>query len=97
MKDRIINAPARIWLNYGPGIVGEVNHKDCREMSWHDERIDRTDVQYVRLDLVEEVCKAAGKVCRYWDREKFDTDDFCDLMIALRKAVREAKAKGGAK
>lgn len=96
MKDRIINAPDRIWLNYGPGIVGEVDHKDCREMSWHDEPLDPTDVEYVRADLIDGLQIAVEAVVQHWDKPTLTANGyitFDKLLRALREAVQEAKAK----
>lgn len=54
MLPHIVNAPDRIWLQTGcDDQVGEIDWKELavNEVSWCWERIDRTDIEYVRADL----------------------------------------------
>ena len=54
MRPRIANAPERIWLQTGcDDEVGETDWKELahEEVSWCAERIDNTDIAYIRADL----------------------------------------------
>lgn len=58
MRPRIVNAPERIWLQVGcDDEVGEIDWKELShpDVSWCAERIDNTDIEYVRADLLATV------------------------------------------
>ncbi len=58
MKPRIVNAPARIWLQTGcDNEVGPIDWKELvhEEVSWCAERIDATDIEYVHERIVKEL------------------------------------------
>jgi SpoVK/Ycf46/Vps4 family AAA+-type ATPase len=61
MQPRITNAPERIWLQVGcDDEVGEIDWKELShaEVSWCSEKIDNTDIEYVRADLLTAVRSA---------------------------------------
>lgn len=67
MHPRIINAPERIWLQVGcDDEVGEIDWKKLShsDVSWCDQRIDNTDIEYVRADPLATRLKEAREEAR---------------------------------
>lgn len=47
------NVPERIYLNIGDGVPNDVDFRDLEEVTWSDERINDSDIQFVRAKEVE--------------------------------------------
>lgn len=42
------NLPERIYLNLGDGVPENVDFRDLEEVTWSEEKVNDTDVEYVR-------------------------------------------------
>lgn len=61
---RVLNAPARIWLNVGE-ILRDYEFSDLQgigDVSWCDDQIDKHDVEYVRADLAASAAQGEASI-----------------------------------
>lgn len=46
--------PSRVWLQQGDD-PAPAPYTDCAEVTWHEEQIFDTDIEYVRIDLYNSI------------------------------------------
>jgi hypothetical protein len=51
-KPNVTNAPPQIWLVYG-AIDGDCDHRECSEVTWAANPVHKSDVEYVRADVLK--------------------------------------------
>lgn len=91
MRPRIVNAPARIWLQVGcDDEVGEIDWKELShsDVSWCEEKIHNTDIGYARVDPPAAPTRDAEVLVKQWiatlqDDSRVTDEDAEDLMFRI--------------
>jgi hypothetical protein len=93
MRPRVVNTPERIWLQVGcDDEVGEIEWKELShsDVSWCAQKIDNTDIEYVRADLLTTARQAVWDEVLLIANEHLDSPGFGYL---LRNKLTEAAAR----
>jgi hypothetical protein len=102
----VTNVPARIYLNLGdPYEMGEIQFQQLTDVTWCEDQIDDTDIEYVRADASaqseglrkdaerREALEEAADLCdQLWNRYG-DADECADAIRALSQKTAQGDMK----
>ena len=80
-ETKIINAPERIWLQVGDDFEpGEVDFNSLSEVTWCQDNINGTDIEYVRADDVPVIPEPGTTEYGSWINKAMKEADLCFSM-----------------